>query len=64
MSCFFDVGNGICQVLKKFNPTCNIKQNIYRILAVQDEVLLFGDSLCTFSCISVTTGYWILDTGW
>ena len=36
--------------------------DIYRILAVQDEVFLFGDSLCTFSifsCISVTTGYWI-----
>lgn len=56
MSRFFDVGN-ICQILKKFNPTCNIKQNTYRILAVQDKVFLSG-ALYIFSCISV-----LLDTG-
>ena len=39
MSRFFDVGN-VCQILKKFNPTCNIKQNTYPILAVQHEVFL------------------------
>ena len=58
MSRFFDVGN-ICQILKKFNPTCNIKQNTYRILAVQDEVFLLVVLYIFFRAFLY---YWILDS--